>query len=578
MESVKNRRLYIPFICLLAFLCASPMAAQKQSKVEKLLKLLVNNENEKFAKNRDKLDAETAAAFEAELKLIELCDQMWNQQEVAVAKEYFQAYMTATKGNFLAICQGAEVDAGELRKRMENCINATLDEYPNKLIYSGSLVEAVKASGYELSDEVKSHLLQIHEEELWKDFMHNKNIPKCERYMEEYAEGKHKQEAMVEYNRLLLQTVKTSPSSSNFKRFFDHERLNTFFGGRTKREGMDQAVSLYDDYLYGNICKAQAVASIKHAITEYEQSPYLQPADRKHAGTLEYKKDSIDYEVLKLEVNAASKLELIREYLKTHKYKEFRDKANLLRQPFEQQLVWSNPNIIQSYSKGVLMKSNETRNGKTVQKTYMYDENGRLVSIKETVEERGTTTLQTNFLYDAQGHCVEEVQVNQRGMKEVYKRRRTYSTLGIILTDSTAYQNGKLIVRKYHPKFNLLTEEINFEKNIRQSSIFNQYDKKGKLVKKEETFPLDKDPLPTQVSRQIDQYEYDAYGYLTRISFEKLLVSNEKTNGSLIFLYDEFGNQIDSNAYYEYDNTGRWIQKTDRGDEKNTEKIQVIYQ
>lgn len=578
MESVKNRRLYIPFICLLAFLCASPMAAQKQSKVEKLLKLLANNENEKFAKNRDKLDAETAAAFEAELKLIELCDQMWNQQEVAVAKEYFQAYMTATKGNFLAICQGAEVDAGELRKRMENCINATLDEYPNKLIYSGSLVEAVKASGYELSDEAKSHLLQIHEEELWKDFMRNKNIPKCERYMEEYAEGKHKQEAMVEYNRLLLQTVKTSPSSSNFKRFFDHERLNTFFGGRTKREGMDQAVSLYDDYLYGNICKAQAVASIKQAITEYEQSPYLQPADRKHAGTLEYKKDSIDYEVLKLEVNAASKLELIREYLKTHKYKEFRDKANLLRQPFEQQLVWSNPNIIQSYSKGVLMKSNETRNGKTVQKTYMYDENGRLVSIKETVEERGTTTLQTNFLYDAQGHCVEEVQVNQRGMKEVYKRRRTYSTLGIILTDSTAYQNGKLIVRKYHPKFNLLTEEINFEKNIRKSSIFNQYDKKGKLVKKEETFPLDKDPLPTQVSRQIDQYEYDAYGYLTRISFEKLLVSNEKTNGSLIFLYDEFGNQIDSNAYYEYDNTGRWIQKTDRGDEKNTEKIQVIYQ
>lgn len=578
MESVKNRRLYIPFICLLALLCASPMAAQKQSKVEKLLKLLVNNENEKFAKNRDKLDAETAVAFEAELKLIELCDQMWNQQEVAVAKEYFQAYMTATKGNFLAICQGAEVDAGELRKRMENCINATLDEYPNKLIYSGSLVEAVKASGYELSDEAKSHLLQIHEEELWKDFMRNKNIPKCERYMEEYAEGKHKQEAMVEYNRLLLQTVKTSPSSSNFKRFFDHERLNTFFGGRTKREGMDQAVSLYDDYLYGNICKAQAVASIKQAITEYEQSPYLQPADRKHAGTLEYKKDSIDYEVLKLEVNAASKLELIREYLKTHKYKEFRDKANLLRQPFEQQLVWSNPNIIQSYSKGVLMKSNETRNGKTVQKTYMYDENGRLVSIKETVEERGTTTLQTNFLYDAQGHCVEEVQVNQRGMKEVYKRRRTYSTLGIILTDSTAYQNGKLIVRKYHPKFNLLTEEINFEKNIRQSSIFNQYDKKGKLVKKEETFPLDKDPLPTQVSRQIDQYEYDAYGYLTRISFEKLLVSNEKTNGSLIFLYDEFGNQIDSNAYYEYDNTGRWIQKTDRGDEKNTEKIQVIYQ
>ena len=63
-----------------------------------------------------------------------------------------------------------------------------------------------------------------------------------------------------------------------------------------------------------------------------------------------------------------------------------------------------------------------------------------------------------------------------------------------------------------------------------------------------------------------------------KITFEKTLVNSDKTSGSLIFLYDEFGNQIDSNAYYEYDSTGRWIQKTDRGDAKNTEKIQIIYQ
>lgn len=50
MEQIKNMRLYISFICLLAFSCASPVMAQKQSKVEKLLKFLVNNENEKFTK------------------------------------------------------------------------------------------------------------------------------------------------------------------------------------------------------------------------------------------------------------------------------------------------------------------------------------------------------------------------------------------------------------------------------------------------------------------------------------------------------------------------------------------------
>ena len=578
MEQIKNMRLYISFMCLLAFLCASPAMAQKQSKVEKLLKFLVNNENDKFTKNRDKLDTETATAFEAEVKLIDLCDQIWNQQEVTVAKDYFQAYVDATKGSFLSICQEAGVDPGAIRKRMESSISAILDEYPNKLVYSGTLVEAVKASGYELSDEVSKNLYDVHEEELWKDFVRNKNIPKCEKYLTEYADGKYKAEAMIEYNRLLFQTVQKSPSASNFKRFFDHDRLNTFFDGRSKRESMAQALSLYDDYLYGNICKAQAIASIKQAIAEYEQASYLSPSDKKYTNTLEYKKDSIDYETLKLEVNSPSKLGLIKEYLQTHKYKEFRDKANKLRVPFEQQLVWSNPTVIQSYSRGLLMKSNEVKNGKNTQKTYTYDENGRLVSIKEVIEDKGTTTLQTNFLYNPQGNCVEEVQVNQRGMKEVYKRLRTFSTLGIVLTDSTFHQNGKLTVRKYHPQLNLPTEETNYEKNVPVSSVVNQYGKNGQIVKREETFPLMKDPLPTQVSKQTDVYEYDPYGYLTKITFEKTLVNSEKTSGSLIFLYDEFGNQIDSNAYYEYDSTGRWIQKTDRGDVKNTEKIQVIYQ
>ena len=578
MEQIKNMRLYISFMCLLAFLCASPAMAQKQSKVEKLLKFLVNNENDKFTKNRDKLDTETATAFEAEVKLIDLCDQIWNQQEVTVAKDYFQAYVDATKGSFLSICQEAGVDPGAIRKRMESSISAILDEYPNKLVYSGTLVEAVKASGYELSDEVSKHLYDVHEEELWKDFVRNKNIPKCEKYLTEYADGKYKAEAMIEYNSLLFQTVQKSPSASNFKRFFDHDRLNTFFDGRSKRESMAQALSLYDDYLYGNICKAQAIASIKQAIAEYEQASYLSPSDKKYTNTLEYKKDSIDYETLKLEVNSPSKLGLIKEYLQTHKYKEFRDKANKLRVPFEQQLVWSNPTVIQSYSRGLLMKSNEVKNGKNTQKTYTYDENGRLVSIKEVIEDKGTTTLQTNFLYNPQGNCVEEVQVNQRGMKEVYKRLRTFSTLGIVLTDSTFHQNGKLTVRKYHPQLNLPTEETNYEKNVPVSSVVNQYGKNGQIVKREETFPLMKDPLPTQVSKQTDVYEYDPYGYLTKITFEKTLVNSEKTSGSLIFLYDEFGNQIDSNAYYEYDSTGRWIQKTDRGDAKNTEKIQVIYQ
>ncbi len=391
MEQIKNMRLHISFICLFAFVCTPSLMAQKQSKVEKLLIFLVDNEHDKFAKNRNKLDSETTIAFAAEMKLIDLCDQIWNQQEVSLAKDFFQTYVDAVKGSFLSICQEAKVDPAVVRKRTEENINAILDEYPNKLLYAGTLVDAIKSSGYELSDESRKHLHDVYEEEIWKDFVRNKNIPKCERYLKEYAEGKYRAEAMIEYNRLLFQAIQQSPSGNNFKRFFEHEQLNSFFGERSKRESMPQALSMYDDYLYLNICKARAIASIRQAITEYEQALYLNETDKKHTHKLEYKKDSIDYETLKLEVNSPSKLGLIKEFLQTHKYKTFRDKANQLRIPFEQQLIWSSPTVTQSYSRGLLLKSDEIKNGKKIQKTYTYDDTGKLVTIKEVTEDKDLT-------------------------------------------------------------------------------------------------------------------------------------------------------------------------------------------
>ena len=69
------------------------------------------------------------------------------------------------KANFISICQEAGADPAAIRKRMEDNISAILDEYPNKLAYSSTLVDAVKASGYELSDESRKHLYDVHEEE-----------------------------------------------------------------------------------------------------------------------------------------------------------------------------------------------------------------------------------------------------------------------------------------------------------------------------------------------------------------------------------------------------------------------------
>ena len=63
------------------------------------------------------------------------------------------------------------------------------------------------------------------------------------------------------------------------------------------------------------------------------------------------------------------------------------------------------------------------------------------------------------------------------------------------------------------------------------------------------------------------------YGYLAKIISTQILVSNEKRVCSQYFAYDEFGNQIDSNMYYEYDQAGRWIRKTAKGNPEITEQI-----
>ena len=38
------------------------------------------------------------------------------------------------------------------------------------------------------------------------------------------------------------------------------------------------------------------------------------------------------------------------------------------------------------------------------------------------------------------------------------------------------------------------------------------------------------------------------------------------------FMYDEYGNQIDSDMYYEYDQTGQWIRKTAKNNPEITEQ------
>lgn len=571
-------------LLLVIFLCAtfcipSQVLAQKQGRVEKLLKLLTENEIEKLQKNREKLDIETAQAFENEVGVIDAMNGIWNKSDVNLVSSYYACYEKGMKAALPAICSECKTDIATLRTRTDKVIIGFLEKATDQLSFSKLLIDAVRNTNYPLGEEQLAYIYQVRETALLADIEKEPAFSKFQTYYSEFPESKNGQQVKGTHNALLYKIVKNSPTENNFRAFFDEVLLNNFFGGKDARPHMTEVRSMYDDYLYALIQKSNAATSTKKCIDEYKSSKYLKDSERKYLDDIEYLNDKVDYELLQMEVNSPSALGRIKEYLLAHKYKEFRDKANELRTPFEKQVIWSDPSSMRFYSKGVLLKSNEVEKDRTVSTTYSYNDKGQPGSIEISIEEKkGVQKLQTNLFYDAQGRCALEIQISPATKKEIYKRTRIFGPAGEILSDSTQYTDGRLIVRSYNKQGDMTEDrEYNKKGEIRSNTI-HQYNEKGWKIKTQQLFPMEDKPSPNQVLSQTDLYEYNKYGYLTKLVFEKIMGNSEKSSGSLIFLYDEYGNRIDSNTYYEYDQTGRWIRRTSRTNPEEVERLQCTYE
>lgn len=548
---------------------ASLIMAQKQDRVGKLLKLLSENETEKYQKAREKLDEKTIQAFPAEVELIDIMTRLWSQPESNDAVNYYPTYARAVKGSLPAICMEIEMDFAPMRDRTNRAITEVLNASQDKLTLSKQLIDGATGGKYPIPQDQLDLFYKTREDEMLKDCEANGSPAKCENYLSEFPEGKYRPQIMSVYNQLLFNNTKRTKTAANFKNFFDNITLNQYFNGMSNRKYTPEVRAMYDDYLFSMIEQASALTSKKQCIDDYENSSYLEEGKRKHSAELEYIKDSVDFELMKPEVNSSSKLELIRGYLTTHKYKEFRDKAHELRSQFEDSVVWIAPGSTKYYKKGLLVKCEEKQNNKTTTETYTYLPGGKLSGIDKN---SGYTQLHTSFYYDAQDRCAQEIQMNTKTKKEVSKRTRTFDAGGAILSDSLKYADGKLVLRSYN-KQGALVEEKEYVKEVMLSSTVHQYDANGRKMKSQYVLPLPAKPLPIQISSQTDMYEYDKYGYLTKITSTQILVNNEKRTCSQYFMYDEFGNQVDSNMYYEYDQTGRWIRKTAKGNPQQTEQI-----
>ncbi|WP_417009062.1 RHS repeat protein [Bacteroides congonensis] len=566
-------------LCLVA--CIPQAMAQKQSRLEKLLRYLNDNDADKWQKNREKVDDETQAYYAEELALLDVLNDLWNKQSEQAATDYFGCYEKAAKAYFPNICDEEKIQLSNVQDKAEQSIVYILEASKDRIPFSRTLMDSIRSSGYSADSALIQKLRDIREMALLEGMLKAPASGTYQTYMTEYPNGKFIPQVNAAENKRLYQIVKSNPTPENFKAFFDNPAMQKFFTDKDTRPFLGEVQALYDNYLFHSIDSLREggnATAIRQIIDDYKRTPYLDTAARTHLNDLEYLSEKADFELLKPAIVSSESLSLLQEFLSTHKYKEFRDQANALRTPFILQTIISTPTSVKYYNAGRLIKSAENDSTGNISTTYSYDDKGQLISTLSLTMKNGQASneMQTNRLYDPQGHCIFEVQTNPKTKTDVYRRTRRIGADGSIESDSLRYADGRLIISTYD-KQGLLTEAKEYNKNGElQGYTANKYDDKGRLIASQHQNLLFANSSD-QIISQKDAYEYDKYGYLTQIVYQRILGNNQKTSGCLTCLYDKYGNRIDGNSYYEYDNTGQWICRTNRDNPKEVERIQYIY-
>lgn len=576
-----KKSIFLSLILSLSLAMCIPQAmAQKQSRIEKLLRYLNDNDLDKWQKSREKLDDETQSYYAEELALMDTLNGVWNKGNEQAATHYFGLYGKAVNALFPSICEGDNLPLSDIREKTEKSIIDLLEATSNKIPFSRALIDSIRATQYPMDSVQMQKLLNIREMALMDGMLKSPTASTYRAYLSEYPNGKFISQICSAENSRLFQLVKSNPNADNFKAFFEDSEMQKFFKEPDNRPYLPEVRTLYDDYLYHQIDSIQKdgnAASIRKFIDDYKNTSYLTPTNRKYLNNLEFLSEKADYELLKPSIISSESLSLLKDFLMTHKFKEFRDSANALRSPFIMQAIVSTPNMVKYYSQGRLMKSVETDSIGNISTNYTYNEKGQLVSSSSVTEKNGQiiNEVQTSLLYNPQGQFIFEVKTSPKTKTDFYRRIRQYAADGTIASDSLKYMDGRLIISSYN-KQGQLAESKDFNNGQLQSQTINKYDDKGRLQEVQYQSMAFVN-IPNIILSQKEFYEYDKYGYLTRIAYQRISGNNQRTSGFLTCMYDDYGNRIDGNSYYEYDNTGQWVSRTSESNPKLVERMQYIY-
>ena len=583
---MKNSYLTMIVFTIFTISFCSQTQAQKQSRVERLYQHIAWSEGDKYDRLRERMDTKSMDAYKNEITLADALRQLLLTPGINAIEPYLKSDMTIQQqdggARLRSFCQAANLNVNLFRHKADSTIFALLVYSKDQLEDSRTVLAHIKEYDYNIDPDIYEAIVRLKEKVQYADLKAQPTQAKCDTYFKDFHNQYNYVEVAKIYNDLLYKAALDKQNDSTILCYFNDTTLKTFYANtKEPRPYLTEVQKLYDDCLFKAIQTATSPEAQKHCINAYIECPYLAGCNRRYLPQVEYANDSIDLIILVSQVDSFPRLPLIKAYLQTHKYKQFRDKAQQLREQFIDSMIYISPTITRCYSGTNIVRETRTHNDSLTITTYQYSPQGLLTRIIQStrLQKDSTTTtplnlIVTTFRYNNLGKCYEEETIDSLTKATVCLINYQYDTTSHPVMKTTKWNHGQNTIDYYNHR-----GQVNRTQEYRNGLICAQtdytYDTQGRLSGKIwiNTRPDTDHPA----TKQVTLYTYDPFGYLVSISYVKENLQNEKITSNMTLTYDEFGNPINPNYQYTYDQTGTWTSKTSKTNPADSEKIAYVY-
>ena len=583
---MKNSYLRMIVFTIFTISFCSKTQAQKQSRMERLYQHIAWSEGDKYDRLRERMDTKSMDAYKNEITLADALRQLLLTPGINAIEPYLKSNMAIQQqdggARLRSFCQAVNLNVNLFRHKADSTIFALLVYSKNQLENSRTVLAQIKEYDYNIDPDIYEAIVRLKEKVQYADLKAQPTEAKCDTYFKDFHNQYNYVEVAQIYNDLLYKAALDKQNDSTILCYFNDTTLKTFYANtKEPRPYLTEVQKLYDDCLFKAIQTATSPEAQKHCINAYIECPYLAGCNRRYLPQVEYANDSIDLIILVSQVDSFPRLPLIKAYLQTHKYKQFRDKAQQLREQFIDSMTYISPTITRCYSGTNIVRETRTHNDSLTITTYQYSPQGLLTRIIQStrLQKDSTTTtplnlIVTTFKYNDLGKCYEEETIDSLAKATVCLINYQYDTTSHPVMKTTKWNHGQNTIDYYNHR-----GQVNRTQEYRNGLICAQtdytYDTQGRLSGK--TWINNRPDTDHPATKQVTLYTYDPFGYLVSISYVKENLQNEKITSNMTLTYDEFGNPINPNYQYTYDQTGAWTSKTSKTNPADSEKIAYVY-